>query len=396
MIKKITFLFSLFASSVAAAEGSCFPFKVHLHIRLPRPPKLSSPKILPKNWEPTISSKIGKIKTQNEFPRLYKNWLKDHPSDLSEIERYQWLRCLLYYVSIDTNRNGIPDWSAIIDNQPTQVLFPEDPDQDGDEIPNVFDPKPLTPTKIEKAVNLKEIPEHLIIDSQKRPEASLLQEQLFKEFGIFALDHTDEQSPVVLRELLYLLQKSFTKEFISGLNIKYIYAFAGHDPKRNIASYHRKANALSVGGISSYSDYDIKFKVKIDLLSTLAHEIGHAVLFEKLSPNDLANISKRFSDWNTAHNSELSGSFFSPIFFEPFKFKSMRNIVSAYAMKNRHEWFAESFAAAVLHDLGESGALNDNWQDAITKKSFNSSEYWVDYTKISNDFRDWFKLLIKN
>lgn len=383
-----------------AAGAICIPFKVHRHVHLPPPPQITIPKILPKNWEKKLSDKIGKIKTQNDFPKHYQAWLKSRPRDLTETERYQWLSCLLHYVSIDTNYNGVPDWSAIIDHQPAKILFPEDPDQDGDEIINTLDPDPLIPEKNEKANektwSFTEIPAHLIIDSQKRPETSILQERLFKEFRILVIDHTDEQSPVVLRELLYLLQKGFTKEFISGLKINYIYAFAGHDPARNIAAYHWQARALSVGGTSSYPEDDIKPQEKTDLLSALAHEIGHAVLFEKLSANDLADISVRFSNWKKIKNSELNDLLFSPAFFEAFTFKQGRNIVSQYALKNRHEWFAESLAASVLNNLGKSGALDENWRNTLRKTSSISSEFWVDYTKISDDFCEWFKLLMKN
>lgn len=389
------FLFSFFASCFAVAGAICTPFKVHLHAQLPGPPHISVPKILPDNWEKTARDKIGRVKTQNDFPRIYESWLKSHPRDLTETERYLWLNCLLHYVTIDTNDNGVPDWSAIIDHQPAKILFPEDPDQDGDGILNVLDSKPLTAAKNKITSYPNGIPAHLIIDSRKRPEASLLQEKLFKKFRILAIDYTDEHSPMVLRELLFLLQKGFTKKLISELKINYIYAFAGHDPTRTIASYHSQARALSVGGMSSYRNDDIRLQVKIDLLSALSHEIGHAVLFEKISAYDLADISTKFSGWKEIKNSELSDLFFSPAFFETFTFKQGRNIVSQYAMKNRHEWFAESLAASVLNDLGKSGALDENWRNALIKDTSGSSEYWVNYTNISDDFRGWFKVLMK-
>lgn len=356
---------------------------------------MSIPKILPENWEKTISDKIGKIKTQNDFPRFYRDWLINHPRDLTENERYQWLSCLLYYVSIDTNHNGVPDWSAIVDHQPAKILYPEDPDQDGDGMINVLDPEPLTPTKNDKSTAFYQIPSHLIIDRRKNPEAFLLQERLFNEFQILAINHTDEHSPIVLRELLFLLQKGFSKEFISDLNIKYIYAFAGHDPARNIAAFHSQAQALSIGGMSSYHEDDMKLQAKIDLLAALSHEIGHAVLLKKLSANALANISARFSDWKEIKNSELGDLFFSPVLFETFNLKQGQNIVSQYAMVNRHEWFAESLAASVLNDLGQSGSLDKNWRNALTKAASETSEYWFDYTKISDDFRQWFRFLMK-
>lgn len=373
----------------------CTPFKVHQQVQLPAPPDISVPRTLPKDWEKTTSEKIGGISTQNDFPKIYENWLKRHPRDLTETERYVWLNCLLFYTSIDTNRNGIPDWSALLDQQPAKNLFPEDPDQDGDGILNVFDPQPLVKTapRTESA----EIPIHLKIDAQKRPEAHFLQDSLYKEFRILAVDHTDEHSPGVLRELLFLLRKGFAKKLITGLKtIKYVYAFAGHNHAGNIASYHWQAQALSVGGMSSYPNEELNPQTKIDMLSALSHEIGHAVLFEKLCANDLADVSHRFSDWSAVKNSQMNNSFFSPVFFEPFPLKQGRNIVSQYALVNRHEWFAESMAASVLNNLGKSGELHENWRHALIRNPLNSPQYWVDYTKISDDFRHWFKILMKN
>src|SRR5687767_7110863 len=48
--------------------------------------------------------------------------------DLGRDERKAWLRCMLYFVKMDTNKNGIPDWTAIVDDKPARVLFPLDKD----------------------------------------------------------------------------------------------------------------------------------------------------------------------------------------------------------------------------------------------------------------------------
>lgn len=391
-----SFIFAPYFSKAGIESGTtCAPFKVHLHAEVPLPPPTNIPEILPKNWEPNLVEKIGKIKTQNDFPRFYQNWLKSHAEELSENNRYLWLQCLLFYTSLDTNQNGLPDWSAIVDHQPARILYPQDPDQDGDGISNVLDSNPLISEKNKIKQNKVTIPAHLKIDSQKRPGVSQLQEQLYKDFGILAVDHTDEHSPVVLRELLFLLQKSFSKKIISDLKINYIYAFSGHDLARNTASYHPLASAISIGGMKSYPNNEIDIQTKINLLSTLSHEIGHAILMQKINPVNLAQISSQFSNWKEINNSDLSDLFFSPVFFEPYPSKQRRNIVSQYAMKNRHEWFAESFTASVLNELGKSGTLDNNWQSTLKRTSSDKSEYWVDYTNIDHDFRDWLQQLIR-
>lgn len=378
------------------AGENCTPFKVHNLAELPPAPEINIPANLPANWESSLVEKISRLKTQSEFAEVYKNWLKLHPRNLSDVQRYRWLQCLAYYTSYDTDRDGIPDWSAIIDHQPANILFAADPDQDGDGLTNMYDPQPLVRNQTAETAQ-SGIPLHLKFDVQKRPEESRLQQQLFREFKIIAVDHTDEHVAPVLKEFLMLLQKGYTKRFLSGLKtVRYVYAFAGHSHGGRMAAYHWQAQALSFGGKSVYPNYELAPKTRLELLSAFAHEIGHAVLFEKLQANDLARVSSHFSGWQKIKKNQLKANFFSPVFFEAFPHKEGRNFVSQYAMINRHEWFAESMAASVLNKLGNSGALRSDWKSTLLKPSFNSMQYWADYTRISDDFLDWFRVLMKN
>lgn len=390
----ISFLIPFFISNIGIASALCAPFKVHREAQLPEPPQFSVPESLPENWEKTLTTSIGEIKTQNEFPEYYYNWLKLHPHELTESERFQWLNCLLYYVKLDTNQNGIPDWSAINDHQPSHVLFPEDPDQDGDGIPNVYDPEPLIKNRSNNRID--RIPAHLKFDQKKRPEAARLQELLYHKYRILAIDHTDQHSPTVLRKLVYLLEKGFSKKVISKLNIQFIYAFSSHDSNRNIASYHFKAHAISIGGISNFSENSLTPYLELKILSALAHEFGHAFLLEKISAKNLIEISSRFSDWNIKNDSEITDLLFSPVFFEPYASVQNRNIVSEYSKYNRHEWFAESFAAAVLNELKLFKFLNNIQKKELQKKSSENLEFWVDYSQISDDFRFWFNKQLRS
>lgn len=378
------------------AGENCTPFKVHNLAELPPAPEINIPANLPANWESSLVEKISRLKTQSEFSEVYKNWLKRHPRNLSDIQRYRWLQCLAYYTSYDTDRDGFPDWSAIIDHQPANILFASDPDQDGDGLTNMFDPQPLARNQTAETAQAG-IPPHLKFNVQKRPEESRLQQQLFREFKIIAVDHTDEHVAPVLKEFLILLQKGYSRRFVSGLKtVRYVYAFAGHSHGGRLAAYHWQAQALSFGGKSVYPNVELAPKTRLELLSAFAHEIGHAVLFEKLQANDLAHLSSHFSGWQKIKKNQLKANFFSPVFFEAFPHKEGRNFVSQYAMINRHEWFAESMAASVLNTLGNSGVLRADWKSTLLKPSFNSMQYWADYTRISDDFLDWFRVLMKN
>lgn len=315
---------------------------------------------------------------------------------MSDVQRYTWLQCLAYYTSFDTDRDGFPDWSAIIDHQPAKTLFPADPDQDGDGLKNMYDPQPLVKNPKSESAPIG-IPAHLKFDSQQRPEEFRLQQQLFREFKIIAVDHTDEHAAPVLRELIFLLQKGYSRRFVSGLKtVRFVYAFGSHSNSGRMAAYYWQAQALSIGGKSVYPGSELNAQARLELLSAFAHEIGHAVLFEKMQANDLADVSSHFSDWRKIKKNQLKAEFFSPVFFEAFPHKHGRNFVSQYAMVNRHEWFAESMAASVLNKLGTTGDLRPDWKSRLLKRSFNSPQYWADYTKISDDFLDWFRVLMKN
>ena len=384
-------MLSFFAAGYVEAGAACTPFRVHLSAALPAAPNLEVPAFLPANWEKIIPEKISARSTQKDFARHYKTWLSRFPTRLSDNERWQWLTCLDYYTSLDTNKNGIPDWSAISDEMPATNLFPQDPDQDGDGILNVYDAEPLQKS-VNPPTDASGIPAHLRIT---RAETSDLQVKIFREFGILAIDHTDQHSPEVLTEILFLLRKGFSKEFMKSLNLKYIYAFASHDPYGTKAAYHWQAQAMSVAGLRAYHS-ELSAEARVDLLSSLSHELGHAVLFDKLSTSQLAEVSTSFSGWQPIEKTEIKDAFFSPVFFQALPSNTGRNIVSEYAMKNRHEWFAESFAASMLNNLGASGTLGKNWRQSLRKPTFAGGTYWVDYTRITDDFRQWFGALLKN
>ncbi len=380
---------------------------MHLEASLPVPPDIFVPKDLPENWEVQIPISIGKIQTQEKFPELYKSWLINHPNELLAKERFAWLSCLAYYVKMDTNKNGIPDWSAIADNQPTHILFPQDPDIDGDGVPNILDPSPLD-AKIKTSDFTRRIPHHLEMDSKMNPAAFRVQARLYKEYGIIAVNHTDQHSSVVLNEFLKLLETAFPKHLASNLKgLRYIYAFLGHNSMNNIAAYHKEASAISIGGQGTYAERDLSKAERVDLVAALAHEVGHAYLLEKLSALELAHLAERFGGWRNLTLSSPTDHY-SQIFFLALPFQYLnrnlenqeikaRNIVSQYAMTNIHEWFAESFSATILTNLGLNSYFGKGeWRKFLRKTPKTRTEYWSDFNNVSEDFRHWLNSMLFN
>lgn len=291
--------------------------------------------------------------------------------------------CTDFYVSQDTDRDGIPDWSALIDGQPSAVLYPQDEDIDGDGTLNVLDPAPYDPS-IQGSSDPKEIPAHLKIH---RWEAALLQKRLFQEFGIIAIDSTDEHSAVLLKDLLFLLRNAFPRSLIQNLrNLRYIYAFVGHDGRTDIAAYHLQAKAVSVGGSTTYDGKKNTFQ-KTDILIALAHEIGHAFLLDRMSPEELRAVSETFGGWGPVFRHSDPLSFYAPVFFthhpllQPSTTEGRKyNLVSKYAMRGVHEWFADAFAATRLDKLGQAKLLGDHWKKRLV--GFN-------YSNALNGFSAW-------
>ena len=388
-------IFANLAGAFTRGKPACAAFRVHREATLPEPALVPFNRDLPKDWEEKTVGLIGNIKTQEKFPLYYRTWLSQHPTALTAFERHEWLSCILYYVSIDTNANNIPDWTAIVDNQPAKVLFANDSDIDGDGVENVLDPSPLN-AKVRGEINMNRIPLHLEFDLVKRPQAASFQQKIFKEFGIIAIDHTDEHSPVLLRELYVLLKNGFSKKWILELkNIRYVYAFASHDSASKIAAYHWQARSLSVGGVSAYPDKDVSVQQRVDLVAALAHEIGHAVLLDTLTVNELADIGKKFGGWKMSPTASLD-SFYSTTFFTAYPKKAdllrnqdfeRNNIVSEYAMTNVHEWFADSFAAHIVNRLGQRHTFGTGWEKYVTSDVRN--RYWAKHNNLTLNYRDW-------
>lgn len=334
--------------------------------------------------------KISLLPAYGSFLDSFTPWQEEQKSLSKRVHR---LECLYFYAKQDTDGDGIPDWQAVIDQRPSAVLYPQDEDIDGDGTPNLLDPAPFD-RKIKG--DGKKIPAHLVSKEKK------LQAELMERFGILALDHTDQHSPEVLANLLYLLEKG---PLIAARlkNFRYFYAFSGHDREVDIAAYHQVAKAISIGGIHTFPN---KGRVpNASILSALAHEIGHALLMEKVSPAKLSAAAHKYGRWSKVTKEDL----YDPAFFQPHPLHAqlrkpairalasgpdLANLVSSYATSNIHEWFAENFAASVMVSFGERGWLGNNWRSELVVKPKTRRHHWADYNRISTGLRNWYGRLL--
>jgi hypothetical protein len=391
-------LLFLLSGTCVAAPPACEPFSVYRGVVRPDPWKKTAAEEKIAD-EGAWLGKISKVKGHAFFPKAFREWEAAHPADLNSEERLDWLRCVAYYLAKDTDGDGIPDWSALVDGRPSPVLFPADDDIDGDGTPNVLDPNPFD-SHLRLTDDPKTIPAHLKI---RRPEVALLQEQLFHEFGLLAIDHTDEHSPVVLESILFLFRHAFPGSSVRNLgNLKYIYAFAGHDAHVDIAAYHFQAKAISVGGVSAYGRENAK-GLRIDILESVAHEVGHAFLLDRMTPSELRGVSERFGGWASVFGTSFPLSFYAPVFFIPhpalgpaatpparLMAKGRKfSLVSSYALHGVHEWFAEAFAAAILEGLGKAHLLGTDWKSRLVGFPRDRKDYWFNYNNVQAGFSSW-------
>lgn len=369
-------------ASAALEERSsaiCRPFSFYAGAKTPKP------------WKKAPDERRS---PSHSIEAAFKNWESTHPDELTPAAKLDWLHCLSFYSRQDTDGDGISDWSALSDGKPATTLFALDEDIDGDGTPNILDPDPFD-RRIQYAGPTGSVPAHLKIT---RAITSELQEKLFSEFGILAIDHTDEHSPLVLEQLLFLLRNALHRDSVRALNsFGYLYAFEGHDSKVDLAAYHHQARAISIGGLSAYPVTGRGADApQVDILATLAHELGHAFIFAKLSPRELREVSERFGGWTPVFAGVTPPHLHSAPFFRGRgRSPASAPTVSTYSETGVHEWFADSFAAFVLKRLGQRGKLGQDWTGKLTVNPRNSRAYKADFNRLSPEFSAWFDKRLK-
>lgn len=300
----------------------------------------------------SLLKKITAFPEHAQARKLFAKYATEN--NLAADEQRVLLECVYYYVNQDTDHDGIEDWTGIVNGSFSKILYPLDPDLDGDGIENIFDPAPFVVNK-KPSSSTKTVPLHL---RDQRPDVRVLQDQLYSKYGILSVNHTDQQAPVVLEDLLFLMDHAYANTSVARLqNWRIIYAFQGHDAHRNIAAYHLTAKAISIGGASCYgiAPHDQDGAVRQSVISTLAHEIGHAFLWENIKAPELEEIAKRFGPWSSTLGSEQAADLWSPLFFAALPESMRHDLPTHYAATNIHEWFADSFANATLESLAERG-----------------------------------------
>ncbi len=346
----ICFSLSTFASNTQA----CRVFRFHAGLELP-----SHESLIRASREARAQYGTD-FKTRLTHLSLQPAELQQILSNLSKPGSYSWTlhfdekfwNCAEPYLRLDTDQDGLADWTIAFEQELSTTLIPYDPDIDNDGIKNMFDP---SPSKVSSKIlrGSTGLPLHLL---DKDIKLQSLQEELYKRYDILVVNHSDEHSLGVLSNLKFLLENGFPDGFLSRMNeFKILYAFSGHNQFNNFAAYHRQMKAISIGGRLSYGE-ELSTEQRVDLLHTLAHEIGHASLFGLVSPQELRGLAESQVRVSKILAPHTILSFLDNFFFRPLVEKTDIGH-SRYSQTNLHEWFAETFSAIVLQRMRAKGAF---------------------------------------
>ena len=275
----------------------------------------------------------------NELVQAIEVWKDKIPFLKNEKQRELWLKCIRNYIFIDTNHDGVADWTALVDGRPSRILFPNKPNINGDGIPNVLDPNPYVAHKVTQTSG---IPEHLKIGGK----AGVWQEKLWLDYKVMAVNHTDKHFADELETIYSVFKLDPIRKWKKRDQIfNVIYAFRSHFPKAEAAAFHPTAQAMSLAGKAGYENTELNEKQKCKLVATVLHELGHAFLIENISSQELKDAATKLVGWDFPSWLPTS-SIWNPTFFESYS-GHQNSFVSNYAKSNAHEWFAETFAARI-------------------------------------------------
>lgn len=90
---------------------------------------------------------------------------------------------------------------------------------------------------------------------------------------------------------------------------------------------------------------------------TIAHEVGHSMIFSKMTPGELTQLARRVGGWSISGspNTFYDHSFFVRFFGEDVHASSFPSL---YSYTNVHEWLAENFATYVLSKVHKRKSAN--------------------------------------
>lgn len=236
----------------------------------------------------------------------------------------------------DVDGDGIQDWSMTLDGREALWLMPANPDLDGDGCPNAWDASPLganQPIAFQQSRHtVREVGFHspivAFVGTNPR-EATIFTE--FAAMMDLALPHFRWETLTMLHALMWLPIANETAHSDVG--------------PRNLAHYSPQLRAILLSpNLLTASQSAVR--------QTLAHELGHALVFSYLTGADLAEMASRIGPWKTIKSDSLWNPQLlqtHPLRHAPLEVRqTLRNAPTRRSLDNRHEWAAEILAAELM------------------------------------------------
>jgi len=258
-----------------------------------------------------------------------------------------------YKYTNDFDDDKKPDWGS--HQGIANYLVPLDNDLDNDGIENLMDAMPYTPNLFKKS-RKNHLPSHLL--HNKSRSIRYLQRKIFKISGVVVLIEDEMSDPTALEAILKIF-KSFTtyQSLAITKHLKSIYISNTQFQSEALGYFVDPLKAIILkGSIASYSNDQI--------ISTIAHEMGHAFTFGNVSPKELASLSTRYGGWPETYPQNLYDEQLTQKFWGNNKYPEM--FPSSYAFVNIHEWFAENFAHFVMKRMN------------LLDEKRNSLDFWLE------------------
>jgi hypothetical protein len=278
-------------------------------------------------------------------------------------------------LALDTDGDGIKDWTDIVDGKRGGVLIPLDDDMDGDGIGNVFDLYPQANDDVSlrsksSSNSARMLPKHLLFPGgvANRQDSDLrdLQQKLYQTWEIAAIQSGPSYEVWQLRVLIQVLTALFGEKQSSATSrLKYLYI---------------QSTVNELGGAEAYFINSLRGMVLVsktrnptvfdreELFAAITHEIGHAVVFSRLSSLALQTLAERHGPWNGSFKVPRVGDSLldrglltpHPDYNIPYSASLNRiGVPSRYALRNMHEWFAELFSRWSMSKLMKMGVVRN-------------------------------------
>ncbi len=238
-----------------------------------------------------------------------------------------------------------------------RFFFPVNQDIDGDQIANLLDPQPFDPKQAGRPSCAGCLPGHMIATIQ--PSVASLQRQLHQETGLYTMSYRSTFGAASLEALLEL-SRAYPKLIrTASSRLSYILESDRQLARQASGRFLEPVDAILISP-------ELNHRPRQEQLSTLAHEIGHALLFAGFAAQDFAAFAKQLAGWRL----DSARSLYSPRFLRPYSGEvgDLSMFPNNYSFANAHEWFGENVAQVALKRLGRPHQANERFERALQQK----------------------------